>query len=130
MAYLSERDRFHAWARECFGKVAPPLVTCEPVLAEAVCLLGPGGLKVLEMIERKAIELAFSLKTEAAAVHSLMQRYRNRRGRSMGLADACLVRMSELRPESVVLTVDRDFSEVYRRNGRQLIPTILPPRSS
>lgn len=128
VAYLSERDRFHVWARECFGKLAPPLLTCEPVLTEAVYLLGPGGQRALEMLGRKAIELAFSLKAEATAVRSLMQRYRSRRGRSMGLADACLVRMSELRAECLVLTVDRDFRDVYRRNGRQVIPAILPPR--
>lgn len=57
-----------------------------------------------------------------------MQRYRSRRGRPMGLADACLVRMAELRAGAVVLTVDRDFAEVYRRHGRQAIPTLLPPR--
>jgi hypothetical protein len=45
----------------------------------------------------------------------------------MDLADACLVRMSEVHPDSVVLTVDTEFRDVYRRNGRQVIPTLLPP---
>jgi hypothetical protein len=43
----------------------------------------------------------------------------------MSLADACLVRMSELDPAARVLTMDSDF-KVYRRNGRQVIPTIMP----
>lgn len=128
VAYLSEADAFHPWAREWFAKLDAPLLTCEPVLAEAAYLLGPGGSRVVEMVERGAIELAFSLAAEASSVRSLMLRYRSRRGRSMGLADACLVRMAELRPDGVVLTVDRDFTEVYRRHGRQAIPTILPPR--
>jgi hypothetical protein len=43
----------------------------------------------------------------------------------MSLADACLVRMSELAPRAAVLTLDGDF-RVYRRNGRQAIPVIMP----
>jgi hypothetical protein len=42
------------------------------------------------------------------------------------LADACLVRMSEILPEPVVLTTDRDF-RVYRRHSRQVIPCLMPP---
>jgi hypothetical protein len=43
----------------------------------------------------------------------------------MSLADACLVRLSELIPQSIVLTLDSDF-HVYRRNGNQPIPLIYP----
>jgi hypothetical protein len=43
----------------------------------------------------------------------------------MSFADACLVRMSEIHPSSVVWTLDRDFS-VYRQHGRQTIPLITP----
>ncbi len=35
----------------------------------------------------------------------------------MSLADACLVRMTELAPQSQVLTTDRHF-RIYRRHGR------------
>ena len=47
----------------------------------------------------------------------------------MSLADACLVRMTELDAQSVVLTLDSDF-RVYRRNRRQMIPTIMPGKSA
>lgn len=43
----------------------------------------------------------------------------------MSLADACLVRMTELEPKSVVLTLDSDFG-IYKRNRRQVVPTISP----
>ncbi len=43
----------------------------------------------------------------------------------MSLADACIVRMTEQEPRSVVVTLDGDF-RVYRRNRRQIIPTIMP----
>jgi len=45
----------------------------------------------------------------------------------MDFADACLVRMSELYRQSRVFTVDTQFRDIYRRNGRQVIPTLLPP---
>jgi hypothetical protein len=43
----------------------------------------------------------------------------------MPLADACLVRMTELDRKSVVLTLDSGFG-IYRRNRRQVVPTISP----
>jgi hypothetical protein len=45
----------------------------------------------------------------------------------MDLADACIVRMTELMRDSRVVTVDRADFAVYRRNGRELIPVIVPP---
>jgi predicted nucleic acid-binding protein len=53
----------------------------------------------------------------------LIRRYRSVR---MDLADACLVRMSERHQASQVLTIDSEFRDLYRRNGRQVIPTLLP----
>src|SRR5262249_10263468 len=39
VAYLKADDTHHAWAVEAMGRLRPPLLTCEPVLAEAVYLL-------------------------------------------------------------------------------------------
>jgi hypothetical protein len=44
----------------------------------------------------------------------------------MSLADACLVRMSELTADGVVLTLDSDF-RIYRRHRRKSIPLLMPP---
>ena len=43
----------------------------------------------------------------------------------MGLADACLVRMTETSPSPVLLTTDTDF-RIYRRHSRQAVPCVLP----
>jgi len=43
----------------------------------------------------------------------------------MSFADACLVRMSELRRNSRLFTLDQDFA-AYRRNGRGRIPLLAP----
>jgi predicted nucleic acid-binding protein len=105
------------------------MLTCEAVLSEAAYLLRAtprGGDAVLDLVARGVLDLAFELRKEATRVAALLRRYRSL---PMDLADACLVRMSELRPDAVVLTVDSEFRDVYRRNGRQVIPTLLPPGS-
>jgi hypothetical protein len=43
----------------------------------------------------------------------------------MSLADACLVRMTEIDARAILVTFDEDF-HVYRRNGRQTIPVMMP----
>ena len=51
-----------------------------------------------------------------------MRRYRNR---PMSLADACLVRLSELEIAGEILTLDSDF-RIYRRHGNKVIPVLMP----
>ena len=125
VALLSERDRYHSWARQAFARTTPPLRTCEAVLSEAWYLLRltrRGQTAVLEFVERGLVTVDFALSSELAAVRRLVTRYRDR---PMSLADACLVRMAELYDEAAVLTLDSDFT-IYRKNGRQVIPLIEP----
>jgi uncharacterized protein len=125
VALLNARDEHHEWARHIFAEITPPLLTCEAVLSEACFLLrkatdGPNN--VIELVERGVLNLPFVLSSEVRAVRQLMRRYDSV---PMSLADASLVRMTELDARTTVLTADRDFS-VYRRNKRQRIPLITP----
>ena len=43
----------------------------------------------------------------------------------MSLADACLVRMTEILPDPVILSTDADF-RIYRRHSRQVVPCLMP----
>jgi predicted nucleic acid-binding protein len=43
----------------------------------------------------------------------------------MSIADACLVRLTEILPAPLLLTTDSDF-KIYRRLGRKAIPTRMP----
>lgn len=43
-----------------------------------------------------------------------------------GLADACLVRMSELHSQYWIWTVDRNGFSTYRRMGKRTIPCEFP----
>jgi predicted nucleic acid-binding protein len=126
VAYLSANDTHHAWAVEAMGQLRPPLVTCEPVLAEAVYLLRglpSGSARVFELIRRGAVTVGFKLADELEPVQRVIARYGPSR---TDLADACLVRMSEVYADPVVVTIDSQFRDVYRRHGRKTIPTVLP----
>lgn len=125
VAYLDPRDVHHAWAVEVIGELRPPLLTCEPVLAEACYLLRrlhTGPQRVLSLVERGLISPDFRLVDEAQSVASLMRRYRDV---PMDLADACLVRMAEVHERATVLTIDSDFT-IYRKHGRRVIPARRP----
>ena len=125
VALLNRRDRYHKWAADQWSRAAPPLFTCEPVLAEACFLVQPfagGQAAVLDLVHRGVVDLSFHLTDEASSVSRLLHKYRDAR---MSLAAGCLVRMAELHAEGVVLTLDSDFG-IYRKNGRQVIPSITP----
>jgi predicted nucleic acid-binding protein len=125
VALLNANDARHEWAKSTFSRIEPPLSTCESVIAEACFLtarLDGGPDKVMDLLSRKIVLVEFDLNVEQGAVRELMKRYAST---PMSLADACLVRMSELDGDSTVITLDSDFV-VYRRNRRQSIPLLTP----
>ena len=77
---------------------------------------------IVAILNAGEIECRFNLGVEINAVCPLIVRYANV---PMSLADACLVRMSELHTDRHILTLDADFN-VYRRNGNRVIPTVMP----
>ncbi len=126
VAYLDKRDEFHKWAKEQMREFTEPLVSCEAVIAEALFLLRRGGIDpqlLLQLVERGIVVISIRLGDEIAALRKLIARYRDV---PMALADACLVRLSELHEQCTVWTIDSDFT-IYRRNGRRPIPLLMPP---
>jgi predicted nucleic acid-binding protein len=125
VSFLGSGLRHHAWAVEQWKRLRPPLLTCEPVLTEAAFLLKREGRDtdaIFELLERGVMRIAFGVQKEQADLRSLMQRYRNR---PMSLADACLVRLSEVHADAEVFTLDSDF-RIYRRHGNKVIPVRMP----
>ena len=124
LAYLRRADKHHAWAREQFS-AREEFVSCEAVLAEVCARLqyhGNDPLMALEFVKSGVVTLDFDLQTNLISIENLMRKYRDL---PMDLADACLVRMTEIEPRSLVVTTDEDFN-VYRRNGREVVPHVLP----
>lgn len=125
VAFLNRGDTHHAWARAQMERLEPPLVTCEAVLAEACYFLRrhPEGVPaLLEMVDRGLVSVEFRLDEHVKRVRDLLRRYADV---PMSLADACLVRMSEVESGSRVFTLDGDF-RVYRRLSRRTITVLLP----
>jgi predicted nucleic acid-binding protein len=123
IAALNRNDQYHRWARETLSRLGPPFHSCPEAMAEAAAVTGQPAA-VVEMIHAGEIVLAFDLAQQAASVLVLLKKYGDR---DMDLADACIVRMTELVRECRVVTLDRKDFSVYRRNGRDLIPVIAPP---
>ena len=125
VSFLASGLRHHTWTVEQWKRLHPPLLTCEPVLTEAVFLLKRAGRDadpLFALLERGVIRIALDVQEEQADLRALMHRYRNR---PMSLADACLVRLSEIHMTGEVFTLDSDF-RIYRRHGNKVIPVLIP----
>jgi uncharacterized protein len=125
VAFLNRRDSFHKWARETLDGIAPPLFTCEAVLSEACFLLRrttSGPEAVLDLVQRRLVVSDFAVHDHVVPLRKLLTKYKDV---PISLADACLVRMSEVQPDLSVVTLDSDF-RLYRRLGRQQIPLVSP----
>jgi uncharacterized protein len=123
VALLSRRDRHHRWAVGHAARLHHPWVTCDAVLSEALHLLGTTGMPPLAALLRRDVLIAgFDLGANLEPVLSVMEKYADV---PMSLADACLVRMSEIVGDPVVVTTDSDFHR-YRRHSRQVIPSLMP----
>jgi predicted nucleic acid-binding protein len=125
VSFLASGLSHHLWVVEQWKRLGSPLLTCEPVLTEAAFLLSREGRDadaVFELLERGVLRIALSVQEEQADLRALMHRYRSR---PMSLADACLVRLSELHNSAEILTLDSDF-RIYRRHGNKVIPVRMP----
>ena len=123
VALLSKRDTYHQWAASQASRFPPPWSTCEAALSEAYHLLGERGASAVgALLRRRALVIAFQLAENVEPVTKLIVKYCNI---PMSFADACLVRMTEISAEPVILTTDQDF-RIYRRHGRHVVPCVTP----
>ena len=125
VAFLNSRDKRHDWFVEQWSSISPAFLTCEAVVSEACFLLRGwhGGVdSIFELFERKVLSTSFSLAEHIGPVFALLKKYRDV---PMSMADACLVRMTELHQESSILTFDTDFN-IYRRHKYRVIPLLIP----
>ena len=123
VALLNERDASHDWAAIQARRLAPPWKTCEAAVSEAFYLLGvPGTPALTELIQSRAVVCAFQFSEHVDPVIRFMTKYRDV---SMSFTDACLVRMSEILSDPLIMTTDMDF-HIYRRHSRQTIPCVFP----
>jgi uncharacterized protein len=125
VALYNAKDQHHEWVREQMRRMPQEVITCESVITEACFLLSrarTSPIRILQAVGRGILKPSFEIADEAAALETLMTRYADT---PMSLADACLVRLSEIHRDCRVFTLDQDFRR-YRRFGRSVIPLLSP----
>jgi predicted nucleic acid-binding protein len=125
VAFLVKAETHHGWVTQQFQRLHAPFLTCEAVLTEAFFLvrkLPHGMARFFALLNSGLLDIDFSIIDERAALEMLVKRYANV---PMSLADSCLVRLAAMHPQTVVFTLDQDF-RIYRRDGRQPIPLLMP----
>jgi predicted nucleic acid-binding protein len=125
VAFFDRAERHHRWVADRIEELEAPLLVCEPVLTEAMYLLGRYSRSkhdLFKLLQNGALDLAFRIEEHADALSKLLEKYRDT---PMSLADACIVRMAEINERHAVLTLDSDFS-VYRKHERIPLTLICP----
>lgn len=123
VAFISRADAHHEWALNIGAQLTEPLLTCESVLSEAA--FHTRSDHVFAAMNLGLITPAFDARENLTQLESLAKRYVDRRP---DFADLCLIRMSELFPRHSIITTDQEDFRVYRRNKREVIPLICPPK--
>ena len=118
---LNRRETNNHWAADKARQYPAPWKTCDAVISETFHLVGPSQ-QFATLLRRGAIVPAFHFAEATETVLRLMDKYSDV---PMSFADACLVHMSEVLPDPIILTTDTDF-RVYRRNNRQVVPCVMP----
>jgi predicted nucleic acid-binding protein len=77
----------------------------------------------MELVARGDLQVRFAAESEAERLLELLGKYQNR---GIDLADACLVRMTELDHTAVLFTLDRRDFTVYRKHGNQPVSCVFP----
>ena len=129
VAFFDRSERHHLWVAGRIEELEPPLLVCEPVLAEASYLLGRYAKAqdtLFDLIQTGALCVAFRIDEHLNDLRKLLHKYRDM---PMSLADACVVRMAEIHERHAVLTLDSDFT-VYRKHGRTPLTIIHPAASN
>jgi len=115
----------HQVCVETLTQIAPPMLTCWPVITEAVWLLRRSPAAVQRLLGAFDTGLLKMLPLDASAVPAiavLLDRYRTLGAQ---LADCALLHLAEREKSDTVFTLDRRDFSVYRV-GRNRALKIIP----
>lgn len=125
MAVLSRNDAHHQTCVAELRKLAPPLLTCWPVITEAAWLLRhhpPAVQRLLKSFVAGWLKLLILDEEAAVPLAKILHRYR-RLGAQ--LADAALLYLAEREGLDTIFTLDRRDFSVYRLSGNRSL-RLLP----
>jgi len=125
VSVYDKREPYHRQCMTALDQVNRPLVTCEPVVTEAMYLLrrlSGAPQAILASIQEGQLEIPFQL---ARGVDEVLAYYTKYRDTPCDFADAYLIAMADQLDTGDILTLDSDFMHYrWRRNKRfrMLIP--------
>jgi predicted nucleic acid-binding protein len=125
VAILSPEDEYHDACVNALQDMPGPLLSCWPVITEAVWLLrkSPRAVqRLLQSIDGRFLELLPLAGAEAKGIAELMKRYEDIRPQ---LADAALVYLASREKIETIFTLDRRDFNIYR-SGRRSTFRIVP----
>ena len=127
VALLAESDFQHQRCVDTLATLSPPLVTCWPVITEAVWLLRKQHRPIDRLTDAHAAGLFEFLPLDGESLIQIAEIMRRYESAGLQLADAALAYLAERENLSTVFTLDRrDFSIIRLKRNRtlRLIPDI------
>jgi len=125
IAIYNRSDPFHKQCMQVNDSLARPLVTCEPVIAEALHILRrkpEAAMSILASIQQQLLLIPFNLSQSVSAIAELMDKYNDT---PADLADACLIQMADELNTGDILTLDSDF-RYYRWRKTRHFNLLIP----
>jgi predicted nucleic acid-binding protein len=117
VSVYDKQEPHHRKCMEVLDRVNQPLVTCEPVVTEAIYLLrrlSGAPQAILASIQEGQLEIPFQLVHMADKVLACYTKYRDT---PCDFADACLIQMANELDTGDILTLIGDFKHYrWRRN--------------
>jgi hypothetical protein len=125
VAILSQSDEHHAACVEQLHRIKGPLVTCWPIITEAVWLLRahpPAAQILLSSFEGRPFELLALKEADLPAIASILAKYQDL---NVQLADASLIHLANREGIETIFTLDRrDFGVMRLARGKR--PRLIP----
>ncbi len=121
VALLAQSDSHHQLCVDTYARLAPPLLTCWPVLTEAAWLLRKQSRPSDRLADAHAAGIFILLPLDGdslTAIAAIMRRYEDA---AIQFADAALAHLAERENVRTVFTTDRrDFSIIRLKRNRML----------
>ncbi len=124
VGWINARDQWHEWSVTALESLAPPLLTCEAVIAEASWHLHPSRTAVdrlYGLVDAGALRIVDLLPEHLSHIRSLAAKYPQ-----MDFCDAAVVRLAEIHPRATVVTTDTTHFSQYRRFRDEPLRLVAP----
>ena len=125
VSVYDKRERYHLQCMAALDRVQQPLVTCEPVITEAIYHLrriSGAPHAIMASVQEGYLEIPFQLVGGASKVQNYYSKYADT---PCDFADACLIAMADELNTGDILTLDSDFKH-YRWRRTRTFNMLIP----